>query len=49
VNAGSRDDVVEALDEAGTNTINYGEGTDTVDIDGRVDVVAADCENTDPR
>jgi hypothetical protein len=48
VNAGSGDDVAEAHDDAGTDTIAYGEGTDAVNFDARVDVVATDCENTHP-
>jgi hypothetical protein len=48
VNAGSGDVVVDAHDDAGTDTITYGEGTDTVGFDARVDAVAADCENSGP-
>jgi hypothetical protein len=40
--------VIEGHDDAGTDTLACGEDTDTVDFDAGVDVVAADCENTDP-
>jgi hypothetical protein len=40
--------VIEAQDDAGVDTIDCGDGTDTVDFDAGVDVVAANCENQDP-
>ena len=49
MSAGPGNDVIEAHDDPGKDTINCGDGTDTVDFDGGgVDVVAADCENIDP-
>ena len=48
MNAGSGDDVIEAHEDAGTDTIDCGDGIDLVRFDAEVDVVADNCENRDP-
>jgi hypothetical protein len=48
VNAGSGDDLVEAHEDAGKDTIDCGDGIDLVRFDAGVDVVADKCENRDP-
>jgi hypothetical protein len=48
VNAGSGDDLVEAHEDAGKDTIDCGDGIDLVRFDAGVDVVADNCENRDP-
>ena len=40
--------MIEAHDDPGVDTIDCGDGFDTVDFDAGVDVVAANCEDTDP-
>jgi hypothetical protein len=46
-NAGSGDEI-DAHDDLGVDTIDCGEGIDTVDFDAEVDVVAENCEKRDP-
>ncbi len=48
MSAGPGDDVIEAHDDTGKDTIDCGDGIDSVDFDRGVDVVADNCENHDP-
>ena len=46
---GAGDDVIDAEDGLGVDTVDCGDGVDSVRFDEGVDVVAANCENPDPR
>ena len=48
MNAGTGNDLVEAHEYAGKDTIGCGDGIDLVRFDAEVDVVADNCENRDP-
>lgn len=44
----SGDDVIEAHEDAGKDTVDCGDGIDSARLDAGVDVVADTCERRDP-